>query len=55
MVWALRDIIDKFGYSRHATQNELIDKYLNDLTEILHTVIDILVFYLQTLNCFNII
>lgn len=38
MVWALRDIIDKFSYSRHLTQNELIEKYLDDLTEIFHSV-----------------
>ena len=38
MVWALRDIIDKFGHARHKTQNELIDKYLDDLVEIFNTV-----------------
>lgn len=36
MVWALRDIIDKFNYSRHTNHELVSEKYLRDLLRILN-------------------
>lgn len=36
MVWALRDIVDKFNYSRHISHDLVCEKYLRDFLRILN-------------------